>query len=424
MTGVVPRFSRTPGRVRDVGPALGEHTAAVEAELAATAGDAATVDTAGFLARCGALAAELAAGAPEAERSRRVPDDVLAAVDDADVLRAVLPTSLGGHGLGLDAVCQGTRLLAQGCPATAWTVSFLMLHAWLLSKLPAPGRDEVFAAGFPRAAAPLAPTGQLVPGDGGFVVSGRWDFATAVSHSGWVMAHGIELGDELATRFAVLPVAEVTVVDNWDTAGMRATGSHTVVVDEVTVPAHRTVSGQALLDGAEPLVGDGLAGLPLVAVLALTAAAPAVGAAEAAVAGYEDRLRDRVLAYSLGEKAADQPVAEARLGAAVAALAGARAGWDQAIATVTAAAAAGALTDRLRVETRLAAAAAVRSARQVVSLVGEGAGATVYRSDHAFQRLQRDVETLKGHVIFDWDRATELAGRVRLGHPLRPTDMA
>ena len=33
MTGVVPRFSRTPGTIRDVGPTLGEHTAEVEAEL-------------------------------------------------------------------------------------------------------------------------------------------------------------------------------------------------------------------------------------------------------------------------------------------------------------------------------------------------------------------------------------------------------
>jgi crotonobetainyl-CoA:carnitine CoA-transferase CaiB-like acyl-CoA transferase len=41
MTGIVPRFSRTPGAVRDVGPALGEHSAEVAAELAAAGGPAA-----------------------------------------------------------------------------------------------------------------------------------------------------------------------------------------------------------------------------------------------------------------------------------------------------------------------------------------------------------------------------------------------
>ena len=34
MTGIVPRFSRTPGAVRDVGPGLGEHTEEVRTELA------------------------------------------------------------------------------------------------------------------------------------------------------------------------------------------------------------------------------------------------------------------------------------------------------------------------------------------------------------------------------------------------------
>lgn len=53
----------------------------------------------------------------------------------------------------------------------------------------------------------------------------------------------------------------------------------------------------------------------------------------------------------------------------------------------------------------------------------DGAGASVYFASHPLQRLQRDVETLKGHVIFDWDRTAELAGRYQLGLGLRPTDM-
>ena len=80
--------------------------------------------------------------------------------------------------------------------------------------------------------------------------------------------------------------------------------------------------------------------------------------------------------------------------------------------------------DLLRARTRLAAAAAVRSSRLIVGAVGEGSGASVYACSHPLQRLQRDVETLKGHVIFDWDRATELAGQVMLGRALGPTDMA
>jgi alkylation response protein AidB-like acyl-CoA dehydrogenase len=158
-------------------------------------------------------------------------------------------------------------------------------------------------------------------------------------------------------------------------------------------------------------------------VLALVASAPALGAAETAVALYRDRLAARVLAYSLGDRAADQPAAQVRLATATSDLAAGQCRWDAAIAAMSDAAATGRPSDALRVDTRLAAAATVRAARHVIGMVCEGAGASVYYADHPLQRLQRDVETLKGHVVFDWDRTAELAGRFALGHGLRPTDM-
>ncbi len=104
-------------------------------------------------------------------------------------------------------------------------------------------------------------------------------------------------------------------------------------------------------------------------------------------------------------------------------LASTRARWDVAITELVGACAPGAPGEQLRVDTRLAAAATVRGARSVINTVVEGAGASIYFSDSPLQRLQRDVEVLKGHVIFDWDRTAELAGRFALGFGLRPTDM-
>lgn len=377
-----------------------------------------------LLARCDDLVPVLATHAPEGEALRRVPDATIDAIRAAGLFPIVVPTSLGGHGLGLDAICQATRRLAHGCPSSAWTMSFLMLHGWLLAKFPRAARDELFAAGpAPLAAAPLAPTGQVVAAPGGVRVRGRWEWATAVAHADWVMLHALELEPAPTTRFVVLPRAEVRVEDVWFTAGMRATGSNVVHVDDGFVPSHRTIPARVLLDSVEPVDGDGLANVPVASVLSLVASAPALGAAEAAVALYRERLAGRVLAYSLGDRAADQPAAQVRLGTVTSDLAAARARWDAAIATIAAAAAAGRPSEALRVDTRLAAAATVRAARHVIGTVCEGAGASVYYDGHPLQRLQRDVETLKGHVVFDWDRTAELAGRFALGHGLRPTDM-
>lgn len=377
-----------------------------------------------FLRRCEALAPELAAGADEAEQLRRVPDAVIEAAKGLDLFRVVVPASLGGHGLGLATLAQGTRILAHGCPASAWTLYFLMLHAWLLAKFPAEGRAEIFATDpAPFAPAPLAPTGTATPTDGGFVVQGRWEWATAVAHAEWVMVHVVQAEPEPTTWFVALPVEEVEVDDVWFTSGMRATGSNVIRIADRFVPDARAVPARSFLDSSEHLDGDGLDGIPVASVLALTAAAPALGAAEAAVDLYKERLLERVLAYSMGDKAAEQPAAQVRLATAASDLASARARWESAIGDLEDAAAAGDVGLELRVASRLAAAATVRSARQVISTVCDGSGASVYFSDHPLQRLQRDVETLKGHVVFDWDRTAELAGRFSLGFKLRPTDM-
>lgn len=377
-----------------------------------------------FVARCSAMAPLLAEHAAEGEELRRVPAATIEAVAAADLFRAVVPTSMGGHGLGLAALSQGTRELARGCAASAWTLSFLMLHGWLLAKFPAAGRDEMFAAGpAPMAPAPLAPTGTATAVTGGLIVSGRWEWATGIAHADWVMVNAVQTEPEFELWFAALPRDEVEVGDVWFTSGMRATGSNTVIVRDRFVPEHRLLRARSLLDSTDVIDGDGMAGLPVPAVLGLSASAVALGAAEAAVGMYRERLATRVLAYTLGDQAAEQPAAQVRLATATSDVAAARHHWEASIAAVERGGAAGAVTEELRVSARLAAAATVRSARRIVTDVCDGAGASVYFSSHPLQRLQRDVETLKGHVMFDWDRTAELAGRHALGFGLRPTDM-
>jgi 3-hydroxy-9,10-secoandrosta-1,3,5(10)-triene-9,17-dione monooxygenase len=65
----------------------------------------------------------------------------------------------------------------------------------------------------------------------------------------------------------------------------------------------------------------------------------------------------------------------------------------------------------------------VRLCRQAVSIVAEGSGASVYLLDSPLQRIQRDIEILKGHVVYDWDRAAQLAGKLELGIEPGPADM-
>lgn len=377
------------------------------------------------LDRSTTLSTALAERANEAEALRRLPSATMADLEELDLLRMIVPSSLGGHGLGFSTLAHSTRLLGHGCTASAWTISFLVMHNFMLAKFPPAARSELFPADRPWALvpAPLAPTGTAVAADGGYRISGRWEWATGVHHSDWIMVHALQMEPEFASRFVLVPTALATIDDVWHTSGMRATGSDTVRLDDVFVPEHRAVRGLDLMMGGEVLKGDGMARLPVPQVLALVASAPALGAAEAAVELYRARIAERVLAYSLGEKAIDQSAAHMRLGQVTSDLAAIRTRWDAAVDELESYAGIGDVPLERRMALRLTAAATVRGARAIINTIAEGAGASVYMEGSAFQRFQRDVEVLKGHVIFDWDRTTELAGRVALGLPLKPTDM-
>ncbi len=371
------------------------------------------------------LASSLAARAAEAERERRLADATIDEVEDLDLFQLVVPTSLGGHGLGVRELADLTRILARACPASAWTISFLVMHSWLLGKFPTEAHADFFPPSRPwaLAPAPLAPTGTATPVDGGFVVDGRWEWATGVHHAEWVMVHAVQSEPEFATHFVVVPRSEVGIEEVWHTSGMRATGSDTVVLDDVFVPLYRMLPSHELLMSTGGVEGDGMADLPVAPVLALVAAAPALGAAETAVELYRSRIAKRVLAYSMGDRAIDQPAAQIRLGTVVSDLAAARIRWEAAIDELDSCAGVGDVPIERRMAMRLTAAATVRASRSIIATIADGAGASVYFESSPFQRLQRDVEVLKGHVIFDWDRTTELAGRVELGLALAPTDM-
>jgi 3-hydroxy-9,10-secoandrosta-1,3,5(10)-triene-9,17-dione monooxygenase len=378
-----------------------------------------------LLERSGRLAEVVAATSADAEVARRLTPATVDAMHASGLLGLVTPTSLGGRGLGVEALAACTRTIAHECVASAWTISFLVMHPWLLARIGEAARQELFADGhIPLAPAPLAPTGTITSVPGGHRLTGRWEWATGVHHADWVLVHAVDTTpDVMATSFVLVPIADVTIDDVWHTSGMRATGSDTVVVEDRFVPAHRVIGSTELFLGGEHLEGDGMDGLPVASTLALIAATPALGGAERAVELFQGRIAQRVLAYSMGDRASDQPAAQMRLGAALAALAATRSHWESAIAELGSYAGRGDAPLERRIAWRLAAASIVRSSRQIVSSIGEASGASVYFSSAPFQKIQRDLEVLKGHVIFDWDRTTELAGRLTLGAPVKPTDM-
>lgn len=373
------------------------------------------------------LSGRLAARAQEAEALRSIPQATIDEAAAVGFFGLLVPAARGGGGMAFAEFLDIVRRLAAGCASSAWSLSFLALHAWLLCKFEPTLQDELFAGGaIPLSPAPLAPTGKAEKVEGGYRITGRWEWASGVNHGDWVMVNCIEPG-AMIPRFAVLPRADARVLDVWRVAGMAATGSNTVVVEDLFVPEHRTLQAHLLKLAASPgeaLYPDSTVKYPMGPTLAIVACTPALGAAEGGLAAFTERMKAKIQAYSGGQKQSDAPGTHLRLGEALATVRAARLVWQDAIARLEREGQAGHETP---IETlaaiRLASADVVRLANVALNTLGAAAGASAGFLDFPLQRHLRDVQMMRGHVVYDWDRAAMIAGKIELGVPPTPADL-
>lgn len=135
-----------------------------------------------------------------------------------------------------------------------------------------------------HAARPRPGARRLRRGDrGGFLLRGRWRYVSGVEFADWAFISG-PAGGGIEPRFFAVPRADFTFEPSWDAVGMRATGSHTLVVDEAFVPAHRTALFKEVMGGMNHTSQAPQHNTPLPAVGGLTCISALIGAARGALA--------------------------------------------------------------------------------------------------------------------------------------------
>lgn len=365
--------------------------------------------------------------AREAEELRRLPDATVKELCESGFTELLKPAGYGGQQAHFTAILDPVRRMAHGCASTAWTAAFYTLHTWMLSLFDEQAQAEGFATQPFLASAPLAPTGRGTPADGGVTLSGRWSWATGVMDGNWAIV-GALCGpdDAIYPALALLPADDIGIVDVWHTDGMCATGSNDIVAENVFVPEHRLVRIADIYAGTTPgatLHDADVYRWPLVPALALTAAMPALGAAERVSVIYTQRLSERVIAYE-GTSQKDKPAAQARLGQASVRLRALHGLLHDTTGRIDDILATGNKVPKaVRADARLAAAHIVRESRGVIADLLEASGAGAHFLDNPLQRAKRDVDVISGHVIFDYDTSRELAGALAIGLRISPIAM-
>lgn len=371
------------------------------------------------------LAPHILAIRDELETSRRLPPDLVKAMNEAGLFQLYLPRAVGGPEIPPLTAMRAIEALSKIDGSVGWCAMLSGAVSLFMAWLPPAVSRELF--GQPpdlRIAGSIRPEGRAYPIDGGYRVSGRWDFASGINHANWLFCACKIMDGERPqltapgaplTRIMLIPAEAATIIDTWSVVGMCGTGSHDFVVEDVFVPAAHSLSPD------EPPQDPGLLYHPrlmMMNVWVLTAG-NALGIARGALEAFIDLATRRGSTMST-TLLRDRPLVQTRVAEAEAILSAARAYIVHAVERAWQAVGDGTVDpSRDIAQGRLAITHCMHEARRVVDIVFHAAGTNAVYRKYPLERYFRDIHTSVQHVA-GLPMHIENAGKVFLG--LRPDD--
>ncbi|HLZ05276.1 MAG TPA: acyl-CoA dehydrogenase family protein [Bradyrhizobium sp.] len=374
------------------------------------------------LARARELGTEIAASADEIERTRRIPVALLGRLHDSRLFRMLLPRSVGGDETEPAIYVAALEELARYDASIGWN-TFVANSSALIAAFLEPGANHAIFAD-PRSLVAWGPpnASRASAVEGGYRVTGKWDFASGCRQASWMGAHChvLEADGSLrlnrlgkpTVRTLLFPVSEATLIDTWRTIGLRGTASDSYSVNDLFVSeAFSTTREDPTLRRERGL----LYAFTMAGLYAAGVAGVAFGIARAMLSEFivlASRKAPRGLA-----RLADNAVVQADVARAEARLGSARAYLIETLDTIYARADDVApidIDDRARV--RLACTNAIQGAAEVADFAYKAAGVDAIFPGSPFERRFRDMHTLSQQIQARGAHF-EAVGQIMLGVP-------
>ncbi|MFQ6025970.1 MAG: acyl-CoA dehydrogenase family protein [Dehalococcoidia bacterium] len=372
-----------------------------------------------YLEAARGLATRVAANADRIDSERRIPPDLAGALADQGLFKLLVPHSLGGAEMDLPDFLRVIEVFACADASTAWCLSQNNVFATHAVRIPEPTAREIWGDG--RAVVSNGPptsAAKAVPVEGGYKLSGHWDFSSGSGHATWVAAltpvadseKGLDRSMARRNPLTMLiPKQEVNFLDLWEVNGLRGTGSFSFEVEDLFVPDLRAFSandtpwetGSLYIIPRTLLFGSGNATVALgVAQASLTTVLKLIGSSSPSRPAT--LLPDRSANHRvIGEAEAIWRSARAFLRESALAV------WEEACDSHLPPA-----EDRLRL--RLAITHAITMSARVVEMAYSLCGSSAIFAGNPIQRLFQDMHVITQHIQ---GRAThyETAGQFLLG---------
>ena len=373
------------------------------------------------VARAVALQPLLREHAARTEADRRIPQEVIDALVEADLFKVAVPKRYGGYEAGMRAMLDASAAVAEGDGSAAWVVALTNVCAWLTGLFPEQAQDEVFGADpDARVSGVLAPTASTRKVDGGWRVTGRWYYNSGSWHATWAVL-GVPLTDERGEAvdqgLVLIPAGEMTLEDTWFVAGMKGSGSNCLVAEDVFVPEHRVMSVPAAIDGVYPTErkDEAFYRSAFVPVLALVLAGPQLGLGRAALEIVRSKAGRKPISYTFFDTQAESVTFQNQIALAAMKIDTAHLHAYRAADDIDRAAARSAYPDyttraRVRADTGYAVEHITRAIDILLSAHGAGSFADV----NPLQRIWRDSAVAARHAVVSPAVSYEVYGKALL----------
>jgi 3-hydroxy-9,10-secoandrosta-1,3,5(10)-triene-9,17-dione monooxygenase len=377
------------------------------------------------VAAVGELLPVLRERAQETEDARVVPAESIKALEEAGFFRLLQPARYGGLEADPVTFYTAVKMIAGACGSTGWVSSVVGVHPWQLALFPEAAQEEVWGAdASTRMSSSYAPTGRAQLTEGGHQLTGRWSFSSGCNHASWVLLGGIVTdasGTPVDFRTFLLPARDYEIDDVWDTVGLRGTGSNDIVVKDILVPEHRSLSfadvTKCVCPGQE--INDApLYRIPFGSIFSYAITTPIIGMATGAYAAHVAYQRDRVSAAYAGQKVSEDPFAQARIAEAAGEIDAAWLALERNMSELMEHARSGEpIPMPLRLRIRRDQVRGTGQAISAVDLLFENSGGRALKVGTPIQRFWRDAHAGRVHAINDRERALTMFGRGEFGLP-------
>ncbi|GEM79672.1 acyl-CoA dehydrogenase [Vibrio superstes NBRC 103154] len=371
---------------------------------------------------------KIAENAMQAEQDRTPPEENIRLLREIGFFRAFQPKIYGGLEISLPEFADCVAALAGACGGTAWGASLLATHSHQMALFSQEAQTEFWGAD-PEATASssIAPFGKTEETEGGVIFNGDMRWSSGCDHADWAIL-GFNRFDQDGNKvycFGVVPRHQYKIIDDWYAAGMKSSGTKTLVLKDVFIPEHRIETAKGMMEGRSAGAGlypeSDIYTTPYRPYFACGFAAISLGIAERMLEVYKEKQKNRVRAYTGANVGVATP-ALLRLAESTHQVSAARAllekTWEDHKVH-------GERREFPTADTlaywRTNQAYAVKSCIASVDRLFEASGGMAWFSDNEAQRLFRDSHMTGAHAYTDYDVCAQILGRQLMGLEPDPT---